>query len=228
MKISVIIPALNEEASIAAAIDSAWQAGADEVIVADGGSSDKTLEISQSMAARVVRSASGRAVQQNAGAENASGQTLVFLHADNQLSKAALRQLRAAIRDSDVEFGAFRQKIAAKGVIFRWLEKGNAWRVRWQGIAYGDQAIFIRQELFVSLGKFPDVKLLEDLLLSKRAKRMAWPMLLDGPVVIDARRWQRYGVFRQTLRNWMLLTAHRLGFSPDTLASFYRRHDTAG
>jgi hypothetical protein len=105
------------------------------------------------------------------------------------------------------------------------LERGNAWRVRWRGLPYGDQAIFLRREFFESLGGFPEVKLMEDLLLMKKARRISWPRLLDGPVFIDARRWRRHGVIRQTLRNWTLLTAYQFGWAPDSLASYYRRHD---
>ncbi len=227
VKISVIIPALNEEASIAAAIDSAWQAGANEVIVADGGSSDDTREIASDRATQVVKCEPGRALQQNAGAEAASGETLLFLHADNRLTDTSIQQIRDACRQEDVQFGAFLQCINATGILFRWLERGNAWRVRWRGLVYGDQAIFIRRELFESLGRFPEVRLMEDLLLSKRARRIAWPVLPDGPVEVDARRWRRHGVIRQTARNWLLLLAHRFGCSPELLASFYRRHDSA-
>ena len=227
MKVSVIIPALNEEALIAAAARSAWEAGADEVIVADGGSADETVAIAQEQECEVVVSAAGRAIQQNAGAARASGDVLLFLHADNRLGPTAIEQVRELLRDANVQSGAFRQRIDANGVTYRLLEWGNAWRVRWRGLPYGDQAIFLRREFFTSLGGFPEVKLMEDLLLMKQARRISWPRLLDGPVYNDARRWRRHGVIRQTLRNWTLLTAYQLGWSPDTLARYYRRHDVA-
>ncbi len=227
MKLSVIIPALNEEALLACAVRSAWEAGADEVIVADGGSVDETIAVAKAEKCQVVVSAAGRAVQQNAGAARSVGDVLLFLHADNRLSPTAIAQVRELLRDTEAKFGAFKQRIVADGFTFRLLERGNAWRVRRRGLPYGDQAIFMRRELFDLLGGFPDVKLMEDLLLMKRARRISWPRLLDGPVYIDARRWQRHGVIRQTLRNWTLLTAYQLGWSPDTLASYYRRHDVA-
>lgn len=227
MKVSVIIPALNEASSIARAARSAWKAGADEVIVVDGGSVDETLSIAKTEGCEVVVSAPGRAIQQNAGALRATGGVLLFLHADNHLNPRAIEQARNLLADSNAKCGAYRQQIDARGFAYRLLERGNAWRVCWRGLPYGDQAIFMRREFFESLGGFPEVRLMEDLLLMKKAKQVAWPRLLDGPVYVDARRWQRHGVIRQTLRNWTLLAAHRLGSSPDKLASYYRRHDTA-
>ncbi|MBC8354501.1 MAG: TIGR04283 family arsenosugar biosynthesis glycosyltransferase [Planctomycetes bacterium] len=225
MDVSVIIPALNEEASIAHAARSAWEAGASEVIVVDGGSIDKTGEIARDEACDVVESKPGRAIQQNVGANRASGDVLLFLHADNRLGSSAIEQVCNVLTKSKVQCGGFKQQIAARGIAYRSLEQGNAWRVRWRGLPYGDQAIFLRREFFKSLGGFPEVKLMEDLLLMKRARRLSWPILLDGPVHVDARRWQRQGVIRQTLRNWTILAAYQLGCSPDRLAAYYRRHD---
>jgi rSAM/selenodomain-associated transferase 2 len=225
VKVSVIIPALNEAASIACAARSAWKAGADEVIVVDGGSVDETISVAKLEGCQVVVSVPGRAIQQNVGAAQAVGDTLLFLHADNQLSPTAIEQVHVLLEDVRIEFGAYRQQIGAKGLAYRLLERGNAWRVCWRGLPYGDQAIFMRREFFDLLGGFPEVKLMEDLLLMKKAKRHSWPRLLDGPVYVDSRRWQRHGVIRQTLRNWMLLSAHQLGCSPDSLANYYRRHD---
>ncbi|MBI2480451.1 MAG: TIGR04283 family arsenosugar biosynthesis glycosyltransferase [Planctomycetia bacterium] len=227
MKVSVIIPALNEAAFITGAARSAWKASADEVVVVDGGSVDETISVAQAEGCQVVVSAPGRAIQQNAGANRATGDLLLFLHADNRLGPATIEQARELLQDERITFGAYRQHIDAQGLAYRWLERGNAWRVCWRGTPYGDQAIFMRREFFESLGGFPEVKLMEDLLLMRKAKRHSWPRLLDGPVHVDARRWQRHGVIRQTLRNWTLLAAHQLGCAPDSLANFYRRHDTA-
>jgi len=225
VKVSVIIPALNEEGSIDRAVRSAWEAGANEVIVADGGSADGTVRVAKAERCQVVDSISGRGIQLNTGAAQSAGDILLFLHADNRLSPTAIEQVRELLEDKEVKFGAFKQQITADGVAYRLLERGNAWRVRWRGLPYGDQAIFIRREFFTSLGGFPEVRLMEDLLLMRKARRLSWPHLLDGPVHIDARRWQRYGVVRQTLRNWTLVTAHRFGCSPNRLAPYYLPHD---
>ena len=222
----MIIPALNEEKFLGLAARSAWQAGADEVIVVDGGSSDDTMTVARNHDCRVLTSEPGRAIQQNVGANRAVGDVLLFLHADNRLDDAAIGQVRNCLRDSGALGGAFSQIIEARGISYRLLEHGNAWRVRLFGLPFGDQGIFIRHDTFTELGGFPRVRLMEDLLLMQKLRRMNWPVLLPGPLYLSARRWQRQGVIRQTLRNWSLLTAHKLGWSPDCLARYYSRHDS--
>lgn len=225
MRISVVIPALNEALSIERAVKSAQDAGFDEVIVADGGSEDETPRLATSSGASVVHGTRGRAVQQNLGAQHATGDTLLFLHADNWLAPSAGQQVRDCLSDPQVLGGAFEQKIEAAGLMFRLLERGNAGRVRWQRMAYGDQAIFMRRETFKQLGGFPEVKLMEDLLLMRAFRKLSRPKLLPGPVHVHPRRWKQCGVVRQTLQNWSLILGERLGISPDRLAKFYPSHD---
>lgn len=225
MRISVIIPAVNEEALIKRAIASSWAAGVDEVIVIDGGSRDQTLKRARSEGAQVISGPLGRAVQQNLGAQHASCDILLFLHADNWLDATVGSQLRDCLQDASVLGGAFRQKIDAPGRLYRWLERGNGARVRWRGLAYGDQAIFMRREVFEQLGGFPTVKLMEDLILMRAFRKLSRPVLLPGPVHVHPRRWQRRGVVRQTLCNWVLLCGRAVGVAPDRLARFYPLHD---
>lgn len=225
MKISVVIPALNEQDQLADCVASAWAARCDELIVGDGGSSDRTVEIARAAGCRVVKTGAGRARQQNAAARESLGEILLFLHADNRLDPTAGEQIRCALADPHTVCAAFRQRIDAAGWLFRALEFGNAWRARWRGLPYGDQGITVRRETFWALGGFPDEPLLEDLLLMRKLRRISWPKLLPGPLQVSARRWQRHGVVTQTLRNWSLLAAHRLGVSPTRLARSYRRHD---
>ena len=226
MRISIVIPVINEAPRISQAIERAWQAGADEVVVVDGGSDDRTAEIAGHCRCQLVRSPVGRAVQQNRGAEIATGDTLLFLHADNWLEPHAVQQIRQALADPHVHCGAFRQSIEARGCLYRLLQWGNGLRVRLRGLAYGDQGIFIRRQLFEEIGRFPDVPLMEDLILMQRLRRSTWPVLLDGPLHVDARRWQRHGVIPQTIRNWCLVTAYCLGISTQRLAHLYQRHDS--
>lgn len=220
VRFSVIIPALNEAEHVRRAVVSAWQAGASEVIVADGGSSDPTAALAEDAGARVIAAPRGRARQQNAGAAAAGGELLLFLHADNHLHADVGRQLSAAARRG-AACGALRQEIEALGWAYRWLETGNAQRVRWLGLPYGDQAIFVRRDVFAGIGRFPDVPLLEDLLLMRRLNRRHWPALLPGPVYVSPRRWQSRGIVPQTLRNWGILARYCCGASLEDLAASY-------
>jgi rSAM/selenodomain-associated transferase 2 len=224
-RISIIIPVLNEESHIERCVASAWAAGCDEVLVADGGSTDHTVEKVSALACRLIHSDAGRARQQNAAARAATGDVLLFLHADNRLEPGACDQVRRSVDREGTVCGAFRQHIEAPGIGFRLLEWGNACRVRWLGLPYGDQAIFVERAAFERVGGFPAVRLLEDLLLMRQLRRIGWPRLLPGPVHVSDRRWRRQGVIRQTLRNWFLLAAHRCGVPPDQLARHYHRHD---
>lgn len=225
MKISVIIPALNEVARIGHSVQRAWEAGGDEVLVADGGSTDGTVEIAQAQQCSVVSANAGRALQQNAAAAVATGDVLLFLHVDNWLEPRATDQIRSALRDPRIAFGAFRQRIAAGGMAYRLLEWGNAQRIRWLKAPYGDQGIFVRREVFIGCGGFPQIPLMEDLSLAKKLRHSSYPVLLPGPLHVDARRWQKQGPLRQTVRNWILVGAYKLGVSPNYLAKFYPRHD---
>ena len=226
VNVSVVIPCLNEQAHIAAAIESAWAAGVLEVIVVDGGSNDDTPRIASENSAQVVSCTPGRAVQMNAGAAKARGNVLLFLHADCRLPVDARRQIADAFSKPEQIWGAFRQRIVAQGLIYRAIEWGNGARVHWQGSAYGDQAIFVRRKTFDAVGGFDEVPLMEDVLLSRKLGKIARPQLLDGPIIVNARRWQRYGPIRQTLRNWWLMIRFRCGANSKRLAELYRRHDS--
>ena len=220
MLISVIIPTLNEDANIAALIEQTRGIGDCEIIVVDGGSTDGTCARATG-ADRVLISSQGRAKQQNLGAEACLGDVLLFLHADCRLPPTALNSIHEAMADDRVVGGCFQQRIDSPGLLFRWIERGNAWRVRLFKLAYGDQAIFVRRTVFEQLGRFPEMRLMEDVFLMKLLRRAGHFVLLPDCLAVSARRWQRHGVIRQTLRNWMLLTLALCGVSSDRLARFY-------
>lgn len=218
--VSVVIPCLNEAENVAAAIGSAFDAGAIEVIVCDGGSDDGTESRARaSGATAIVRSIPGRGIQMNAGATFAHGEFVLFLHADSRLTAGCLEQVVTA---DGAEWGGFRQRIDSPRGVFRLIERGNAARVRWRRLPFGDQAIFVRRSLFKRVGGFPEVPLMEDVELARRLRPAGPPRLLEGPVVTSPRRWEQTGVVRQTLRNWKIQIAYAAGVPPDTLRDWYR------
>ena len=221
MDLSIIIPTLNEAECIERCIKSAWALDPREVIVVDGGSTDETVRLAEPMASKMLSTPRGRGTQQSAGAELARSNALLFLHADTWLEPDAGRQLATALARPATQFGGFRQCIAAAGVAFRLIERGNAWRARYLRLVYGDQGIFVRRRVFVETGGFPHISLMEDVELSRRMRRRTTPVLLPGPLHVSARRWQRNGVLRQTLCNWSLLASHLCGRHPDALAEAY-------
>ena len=226
MKLSVIIPALNEASRIADAVERAWQLEPHEVIVADGGSVDGTVSLAREAGAGVLQARRGRACQQNAAARVACGDVLLFLHADCWLEPVAREQLDAWFALGRIPGGAFQQRIEADGLVYRLLEIGNTLRVCMPRSAYGDQGLFFRREAFDRLGGFPNVRLMEDVLITRKLKQLGRLQLLPGPLHVDARRWQTHGVIRQTLRNWFLLSAERLGVSTEKLSELYLPHWT--
>ncbi len=225
MEMSVIVPAVNEESRVAGAVSSAWAAGAVEVIVVDGGSCDETCRLAVEAGARLISSRPGRALQQNAGARATRGDVLLFLHADCRLPVDAGKQVEEALDDTSVVGGAFCQAIDARGRLFRWLERGNAWRAGRRQVPYGDQGVFVRRNCFEAVGGFPEVPLMDDVMLARKLRRVGRLAVVRGPLQVDARRWRQRGLIRQTLLNWCLLVAWTCGVSPDRLAEFYRRHD---
>ncbi len=225
MKLSVIIPALNEAESIQQAIETSHALSPHEIIVADGGSTDETVVIAQQLDCRVIECPRGRAIQQNTGAAAATGDVLLFLHADSWLVPEGRQQIeRTLLRSPLIPGGAFYHRIDADGLLFRLVEAGDALRVCSSRIAYGDQGIFLRKEVFEALGGFPNVRLMEDVRLMKSVRAWGRIALLPGPLHVSSRRWKKHGAIRQTLRNWCLLTAEQLGVHPDRLADLYRPH----
>ena len=224
LKISVVIPVINEAPLIGDTIQSVWAAGVDQVIVVDGGSIDQTRQIARRHPCEWLESKPGRALQQNVGAAAADGDLILFLHVDTTLPGDAGSQLRNAVTGVR-GYGGFRQQIMNQRRIFRWIEYGNARRIRRSGIVYGDQGLFVTRTTWQEHGPFPVEPLMEDYLLSKRLRTSLKPVLLPGPLLVNARRWEQYGAIRQTVRNKLITLGYGLGVSPKRLAAYYRRHD---
>ena len=226
MRLSILIPTLNEEETIGDAIrrasDLGEQIGLVEIIVADGGSEDATVEIATRLGVRVVSSLRGRGLQLRHASKYASGDVLLMLHADCWLDPEAASQISNSLQDGSIDAGAFRQHIDAQGMMYRALEWGNAFRARWLRTPYGDQGIFVRRELLNEVGGVPDLPLMEDVELARRLRRHTKFALLPGPLHVSARRWRRRGVARQTVKNWMVLGAYVSGVSAKRLAKWYQ------
>ena len=221
--ISVIIPALNEASGIARSIASAAQEPGVEVIVVDGGSRDETLQVARRQGAKTLSVPAGRARQMNAGARASSGEFLVFLHADTILPSKYAGLVRRLLASPDVVAGAFRLGIEGRRRSLRWIETGANWRSQWLQLPYGDQALFVRSQLFFELGGYADLPIMEDYDLVRRLTRKGRVVLAPDAVVTSARRWEQLGVIRTTLLNQILVTGHLLGMSPRKMAAFYQR-----
>lgn len=225
MTISVIIPTLNEEASIAATLKSLvsqnLKAESLEVIVADGGSSDRTVEIARRVV-KVVASRPGRGCQMNSGADAASGDILLFLHADTILPANWHEGIISAMTDERVVGGAFSLSIESGRLSHRIIAASANARSRFLGLPYGDQGIFVRKAIFEIMGGYKDLPIMEDVDLVSRLKRLGRLVLLRDKVKTSARRWEKEGVFFTTLRNWLLMTLYSLGVPPVRLYWLYK------
>jgi rSAM/selenodomain-associated transferase 2 len=208
--ISIVIPAYNEARALPRTLENIQrQRGAYEIIVVDGGSSDATRDIARAHSgARVIAAPKGRASQMNAGAREARGGWLLFLHADTLLPEGALAAITTL--DGAREAGCFRQRFSGDD----WRLDCISWlhnrRCQWTRIIYGDQAMFVRRDLFRQLGGFPCVDILEDVLFSEKLVVATRPCLLDAHVVTDARKFVQMGIVRSFLRVAVILTCHRL------------------
>ena len=220
MTISVIIPTLDEESELPATLASVHaQPGPKEVLVADGGSEDATRAIATRHGVEIVTGRRGRARQMNAGAARATGDVLLFLHADTRLPPGALDHVRAALASPGAVAGCFRLRFD-RGGFWLWLWSRPLWMrsPRW---AFGDRALFVRREAFDAVGGFPDQPIFEDLDIVQALRREGRFVFLDDAVVTSARRFEREGALRQQLRNGALWAAWLLGVAPERVARFY-------
>lgn len=225
VRISVIVPSLNEAGAITAALSplQAWRRAGHEVIVVDGYSTDATRDLAAPLADRCITAGPGRAAQLNAGAALATGSLLLFLHADTTLPPDAATTLSALAARRTVLWGRFDVALAAPGFAYRMIETMMNLRSRITGVATGDQAMFVTRGLFERLGGFPPIALMEDVALSKRLRREHRPQCLRSRVRTSARRWQRDGVLNTVVLMWGLRLAYACGVSPTRLRAAYER-----
>ena len=223
-RLSVVIPALNEAAGIQAtlvALAPLVARGA-QLLVADGGSTDNTVALAQAGGAQVVHVPRGRALQMNAGAQHASGDILLFLHADTRLPPDADRLIVQALASGAQVWGRFDVRIEGRPRMLRVIAACMNRRSRWTGIATGDQALFMTRAEFDAVGGFPAQPLMEDIAMSERLLRRSRPACLRERVVTSGRRWETRGVWRTVLLMWRLRLAYWRGAAPEHLAELYR------
>jgi rSAM/selenodomain-associated transferase 2 len=220
-KVSVVIPSLDEQERVATAVDSALASGAAEVIVVDGGSSDETVECARRAGACVITGERMRARQMNRGAQAAAGEILLFLHADTRLPTGACPAVERALA-TGAAFGGFRISFAEPSLRLRAAAAMINARTAVTRCPWGDQAQFIRRDVFLATGGFREIPIMEDYELAVRMKHRGRAVVLPDRVITSGRRFLEKGVFATALMNWRIVIAYRRGADPTELAAMYR------
>jgi rSAM/selenodomain-associated transferase 2 len=221
MHISVVIPVLNEERTLAATVQALLALRPHEILVVDGGSDDQTRDLCASLNVKLIRSARGRARQMNEGARLASGDILLFLHADTRLPESALTDIKSALGDERCPGGRFDVELEGRHWMLKIIGALINFRSRVTRVGTGDQAIFARREVFVRLGGYPDIPLMEDIAFCRALKRLGRIACLRSRVITSARRWESDGVWLTVVRMWTLKFLYFAGVSPARLKRFY-------
>ncbi len=221
MNISVIIPVLNEEKTIAATLRALAPHKPYELIVVDGGSPDRSREMSAQCGAEVLSASRGRARQMNRGAQEATGDVLLFLHADTRLPTSAFEDISTALNDPRYFGGRFDIELEGNHWMLKIVGRMISYRSRMSKVSTGDQAIFVRREVFRQMGGFPDMPFMEDIAFCRMLKRIGDIACLRTKVVTSARRWEMDGVWRTILKMWTLKLLYLAGVSPARLKQYY-------
>lgn len=222
--LSIVIPCLNEAENITGALQALapLRARGAQIVVVDGGSTDDTVTLAQPLADKVIHSPRGRARQMNAGALEARGDLLLFLHADCRLPAGADQLIVDGLNRARTTWGRF--DVALGGGLLALIGAMMNGRSRLTGIATGDQGIFVTRSLFEAAGRYPEIALMEDIALTKRLKAFNKPLALRHRMIVSARRWQKHGIVRTIVLMWWLRLRYWLGADPDKLAQRYAAH----
>ena len=230
MRISVVIPVLNEEEGIVSCLEGLlpMRSRGHEVIVVDGGSKDATRPLAAPLCDLLLRSRPGRAVQMNLGARFARGEILLFLHADSKLPEQTEQAIAGALSGGKPGWGWFDARLGGRAPIFRLIAALMNLRARLSSVCTGDQALFVASELFRTAGGFPEISLMEDIAVSKKLRKLARPRPQAMRVQNSSRRWESHGPVRTILQMWLLRLLYFFGVSPDRLAAMYYPRQFAG
>jgi rSAM/selenodomain-associated transferase 2 len=220
MTLSVIIPTLNEERVLAETLRLLRAHHPHEIIVADGGSTDATCQFAKT-ADLLLSSPRGRSAQMDHGAKHATGDAFLFLHADCSLEPGALIAAERCLGQRGIVAGCFRMTVQAPGLAFRLIDAAATARVRLTGLIYSDQGLFITRRRFEQVGGFPELRLMEDVFISMKLRKLGHLAVAPRRIFVSPRRWQKHGVVRQSLRNWTLTALAAAGVHPDRLAAYY-------
>jgi hypothetical protein len=223
--VSVIIPVLNEAESIQSVLQFLQSVPVEnpiEIIVVDGGSQDRTVELAMATGVKVLQSQGGRAIQMNVGAQIATGEILLFLHADTRLPGGFIPLVQTTLAQPGTIAGAFELTIAGQDWGLRWIEWTVKWRSRLLQLPYGDQAIFLKPETFTQLGGFAELPIMEDFELVRRLQPYGRIAIAPASVMTSGRRWKTLGIVRTTVINQIVILAYFMGVSPTRIARWYR------
>ncbi len=223
MQFSIIIPTLNESAALTEHLQNLLSGIDDpsrvEIIISDGGSNDGSIEQARQLPVQILTGPRGRAIQMNLGAQHASAEWLLFLHADTRLPTDWMR----LIEDSPAPWGRFDLHLTGQHWLLRVVETAMNWRSRLTSVATGDQVLFFRHDFFQQLEGFPPIPLMEDVAISKQARKLVKPSCIRQPVISSSRRWEQNGILRTIILMWFLRFAYWIGIKPTTLHRWYYR-----
>ena len=222
MKTSIIIPTLNEARYLSETLAQIKQLSPHEIIISDGGSNDNTLKIASKFTQNLIKGSAGRALQMNAGAQIATGELLLFLHADSYIERASYQKMLAAMKKTEVLGGAFSLLIDSDRWALQIINQFANLRSRYLGRAYGDQAFFVKKHVFQEMKGFTEFPICEDLDFYKRLKFLGPVVLLKEEVLTSPRRWINEGIWFTTIRNILIATLFELGFPPRILTKWYQ------
>ena len=223
--ISVIIPTLNEEDNIRRCIEDVLTEGCDcEIIVADGGSTDKTAKLAMSYpGVSFIQSQRGRGIQMNMGASAASGDILLFLHADTMLERGWAAEMFSVLEDNSISGGAFTLGVQSQLWKYRLVEAWVKLRCRLCLLPYGDQAIFVRKSAFDIIGGYKSIPLMEDVDLIEKLKKLGTIVILNKKAITSERRWSKKGLIKTAAMNQLIMLLYRIGVNPGRLERMYYR-----